>query len=143
MQLVEHIIPGSLLRLNARTVDASHRTVQRIDHKRQLLVLCDTLAIGIQEFIDMALSLNLPDKYILSAEPVDILLQSSRHRIDRAETVFDLIADPRSTDPVLPAVIHQMIECHIIRNIAVCIRIGNLVLLRNARTDERKLVRDM
>ena len=143
MQLVEHIIPGSLLRLNARTVDASHRTVQRIDHKRQFLVLCDTLAIGIQEFIDMALSLNLPDKYILSAEPVDILLQSSRHRIDRAETVFDLIADPRSTDPVLPAVIHQVIECHIIRNIAVCIRIGNLVLLRNARTDERKLVHDM
>ena len=91
----------------------------------------------------MLLALNLSDKNILTAEPMHVFLQTAGHGIYGAQTVLNLIRHRRAGNAVFTHILHQMIKGHVVRNIAAAVRIVNLVLFRNTRTDKGKLVRHL
>ena len=84
----------------------------------------------------MLLSLNLAYEYFLPAEPVYILFQSARHRVDRTQTILNLIRSRLRLDIMLLGIFCQMVKSHVIAHITFVFGIADLVLLGNTGTDK-------
>lgn len=90
----------------------------------------------------MFFALNLADKHLLPAEPVYILFETAGHRIDRAQTVLNLIWCRVCFDIMTSGIVCQMVKRYIITHITFIFRIADLIFFRDAGTDKCKLVCD-
>ena len=141
LQLIERIVMLRLLFFHRRTVNTSFCTIEGIYHKRQFFPGEHSFFIILQEFICMALSFYLPDKNLFPAEPVNIFLKASRHRVNRAKSVFNLIGNRCTGNIMFSDIPHQMIERNIIRYVTAAVRIVNFRFLGNTGTDKSKFIR--
>ena len=140
MQIAERIVTVSDLMIGTGTADTAVFTVQGIDEQVRRVAALDPALIIFEIAIHPLVAFHLADKYITAEQPVNVLLQTAGHRVDRTESVLDLILDLLAADIVLTHIFHQMLESNIVIDISVRIGIVDLILLRDAGADECELV---
>ena len=82
-------------------------------------------------------------KNTFSTEPVNIFLQSSRCRINRAKSIFNFIFAGRAGDMVCSYVFHQMVKGDIIGNISITVHVVDFIFFGNAGTYKGEFICDI